>query len=151
MVTLWFPYPVKMRDGSMQNALTIPSRGMFYHLQPETIISSDFEPGPTEGTVMVPVATLYKNYWGRFGEKDPAWTYKESSIPLQQEIEVEGLRAPVILGRDLGMRYGSHRVLIYHRLGLEFIEAYITDSDAAPVKVRVPPESVYHGCKGRLA
>ncbi|MCP4898902.1 MAG: hypothetical protein GY906_18170 [bacterium] len=151
MIKLWFPYPVKMRDGSMQQEITIPTRGMFYHLQPETIIDGDFKPGLTEGTVMVPVALLYEKYWCRFGKSDPAWTYKDSSIPLQQEIEAEGLRAPVILGRDLGLRYGSHRVLAYHRLGREFIESYITDADAGAVKVRVPPEPVYHGCKGRCA
>lgn len=165
-VTLWFPYPIKMRNGTLQDKLTIKVQYPLYGLVRETILPSKWDDGPTKDTVMVPVQMLYDNYWTRFGAKDPAWEYKNSSMDLQAEIEAEGLRAPVILGRDFGLRHGSHRVLIYRRLGIEFIEAYVTDHESGRVKVRVRPEVEegkgkertprvnnnlqYHGCKGRL-
>jgi len=151
-VTLWFPYPVKLTDRSMTHEITLPERGMFYHMKKETIVDTDFPAGPTEGTVMVPVATVYEKYWSKFGAEDQAWTYKDSSWPLQAAIEAEGLRAPIVLGHDLGVRYGSHRVLAYSRMGREYIEAYVTSDPPGRVKVRVPPiERARHGCVGRLA
>jgi hypothetical protein len=128
-ITVRFPYPVKMRDGTMTDTLTIPIRHKLYTLQREELVSNaEYERGPSGDTFMLPVENLYNSYWGR------VWSKRVSDFllngpamkRLEHAIRDEGLRAPIIAHRDSTLRGGSHRIMMCKRLGWDKVETYIT-------------------------
>ena len=128
-MTVRFPYKVRHRDGTMSENLTIPRRHKLYYFERETLVrDADYERGPNKYTYMVPVEQLWESYWlAKWGK---AVSESQLNGPVYKKLEnailSEGLRAPAIVHQDGTLRGGSHRVLVYKRLGHELIEAYVT-------------------------
>lgn len=131
-VTVEFPRPVKMRDGSWQKRLTIPRWHDLYIIESERLVDNkSYERGPLGDTHMVPVANLWDSYWLQtWGRRVSEWLLKSPVAfkDLERAIVDEGLRAPVMVHRDGTARGGSHRVIVAKRLKWDTIEAYITDT-----------------------
>jgi hypothetical protein len=120
-ITIRFVEPVQLRTKKFVYELTIPHTHPRYRLQRETVLEQKD----------VSVESLWENYWlGKWGENvsnvllHAPRAFKE----LEEAIKTEGLRAPVIVHRDGTLRGGSHRVMIYKRLGRKTIPAFITDT-----------------------
>jgi hypothetical protein len=119
-IVLRFPYAVKLRNGQLTQQLTIPQNHSRYQLRKERVIDQ------REASV----DELWEQYWyGKWGKRVSDWLMNGGGFKdLELAIKQEGLRAPVLLHRDGTLRGGSHRVLVYKRMGRKTIDAFVTDT-----------------------
>jgi hypothetical protein len=131
-ITLRFPHPVKMRDGTWQDELTIPIRHKLYRFEREELVHTpDYPRGKTPETHMVPVEQLWESYWLKVWGKEVAEWLVDSPVAfkgLEEAIKREGLRAPLLVHKDGSARGGSHRLLVVKRMGWKDVECFITNT-----------------------